>query len=240
MKKLLFLIFCFTCIVTQAQTQYQIGLGAGYSFLQSVKMTSGTVGLKFKSDRYVFIDYNRMINKRHGIGLGAQFTLNFSSELYEPDKAIPYYSEKPHIPIFLFESAELALYIKKYFELLVAENNSIQLFVFLGPCFNMNEGNFNISHHSLRDDNGQTFQISRIVEKAQKPFIPYLRITSGLEFQKKFKKKYYLGISPFVSLVSLQSENNSLTVLRDDPTYISTGEFKRNRSGYGVRLIFSK
>lgn len=240
MKKIFFLFFYFIHASALSQTQYQIGIGAGLSFLQLVDMTTGTVGLKFKPDKNVLIDYNRTINKKNNISLGAQARMNFSSYWYEPNKAISYYSEREHDPLFEFESIELSFYLKKYFRILRGGNNSIHLFVNLGPGFNINEGNFNGNRTGVRDDNSQYFQISRNKHRAQKLFIPYLIVTGGLEIHKRFQKKYYLGISPFITWIGLQSENNDLTVLKDDPANISTGEFKRNRSGYGVRLIFSK
>ncbi len=238
MQKVLLIFFCFIFNFAHSQTRYQIGVGAGLGFLQSVKMTSGTVGLKFKHDKNVFIDYNKIFNKKKSISFGAQVRMNLTSYWYELDKSIPYYSVKPHSPIFEFESLELNAYIKKYFLISAGEKSSVHFFVSMGPGFNINEGNSIISRHSLRDDNGQTFQISRILYKAQKPYIPYLRVTGGIEVFRMFREKYYLGISPFVSWVGFQSENNDLTVLRNDPTFISTGKFKRNQNGYGLKLIY--
>jgi hypothetical protein len=240
MHKVLLIFFCFFFNLAHSQTGFQLGIGAGLGFLQSVKLTSGSIGLQFKHDKHVFIDYNKVLSKKKTISGGAQVRMNLTSYWYEPNKSIPYYSLRPHSPIFEFESLEFNVYVKKYFLISKGENSLGHLIICGGPAFNINEGSSTNTRHGLRDDNGQTFQISRVLYKAQKPYVPYVRISIGVEFLKKIKDKYFLGVSPYLSWVGLQSENNDLTVLRNDPIYISTGKFKRNQNGYGIRFIFSK
>ena len=241
MKKILFLFFSIGSLNSFAQSKYQFSLGAGQSFLQSVNMKTGNIGLNFKQDKNVFIDVNKNISNTYKLALGVHLKLNLSSDLFELNKSVPYYSAKKHIPIYMVESAEANIYIKKYFMIYKSGNNTINLFTSIGPTFNFNEGNSYHSVYSLRDDDrDKSFQVSFIDEKAQKGYVPYVRITGGFEIFKKIGRQYYLGLNPFITWAGLQSENNHLTVLPDDATYISTGSFKRNRSGYGVRLIFSK
>ncbi len=241
MKKLIIFIFCISLNNCFAQTQYQLSLGAGQSFLQSVNMKTGNIGLKFKQDKNVFIDVNRKIRNQKAVSFGVQAKLNLASYWYELDRSIPYYSERDHIPIFQFESVEITPYIKRYFSPYSSDKFSINIFIISGMCFIITEGSSTNSRYGIRDDNGsQSFQISNFVKEAQKPYIPFLRITGGFEIFKKIGKQHFLGLSPFITWAGLQSERNDLTVLPDDPTYISTGSFKRNRSGYGIRVIFSK
>jgi len=240
MKKYLFLFFCFCTFLCHSQLKYQVGIGAGFSFLQSLRLETGNVGLKFIHDKILLIDCNRMINAKTNLSMGIQGQVTLFSGWYELNKSIPYYSEKEHIPIFDFESAELMVYAKKIFKIYYEGNASINIYVLSGLCLNFNEGNSINRRFDLRDDNSQEFQISHIIEKAQKLYIPYLRISSGFEVHRKIGKSHYLGIGPYISWAGLQSDENKTTVLKDDPTYISTGSFKRNRNGYGIRLIFSK
>lgn len=241
MKKFLFFIFSISSLKCFAQTKYQFSLGAGQSFLQSVNMRTGDIGLNFKQDKNVFVDVSKFISNKYHLSAGIHFRLNLSSDLFELNKSIPYYTAKEHIPIFMVESVEANIYLKKICTLYKRGNNTINLFTSIGPSFNFNEGNSFHRVYSLRDDNpDKSFQVSFIEEKAQKGYVPYLRTTGGIEILKKIGRQNYLGISPFITWAGLQSENNQLTVLPDDPTYISTGSFKRNRSGYGLRLIFSR
>ena len=236
----LLLIACLISTICRSQTNYQIGICGGLSFPQTMRLTTGDIGLKFHHYKNYLADYNRMVNKKAKLSLGIQGQVTLFSGWVEPNKSISYYAEREHVPIFQFESAELMIYVKKNFQVYNHGNTVINSFVLAGPCFNFNEGNFTGRTYGVRDDNDQSFQIAQIEEKAQKTYIPYLRISGGLEFFRKLGGELFLGISPFISWIGFQSEENMTTVLMDDPAYTSTGNFKRNRSGYGIRLIFSK
>ncbi len=240
MKKFCFIVLFFISFYCTAQTKYQLSLGAGQSFLQSVNMKTGDIGLNFKQDKNLFIDVNKTINKKFRLAAGIMAKVNLASFWYELNTSIPYYTERAHVPIFEGESVEVVPYLKKYFELHSSNKIRINSFLQGGISFNINEGDAQQNRSGVRDDNDQSFTISRIFENTQKLYIPYLRLTGGFEIHKKIGKQHWLGISPFITWAGLQSENNDLTVLPDDPAYISTGKFKRNRSGYGLRIIFSK
>lgn len=241
MKQFLFFIFSFSSLICFAQTKYQFSLGAGQSFLQSVNMKSGDIGLKFKQDKNLFIDVNKTINKKYRLAAGILAKVNLASFWYELNTSIPYYAERAHVPIFQGESVELVPYLKKYCVLHSTDKIQINSFLQGGIAFNINEGNAYQRRHGLRDyDRDKSFQISFIDKQAQKLYVPYIRITGGFEIFKKIGKQHFLGLSPFITWAGLQSEKNDLTVLPNDPTFISTGSFKRNRSGYGIRVIFSK
>ncbi|HNU13973.1 MAG TPA: hypothetical protein PKI55_05890 [Chitinophagaceae bacterium] len=241
MKKLILLSAFFNVTSSFSQNKFQIGIGGGYFFLQKMDLHTGNIGLKFKQDKNVFIDFNKSVSQKHKVSTGIQALMNLSSDIYELNKAIPYYSEKDHIPIFMVESVEVNLYLKKYFEAYKKGKIVVNFYISAGPSFNINEGDSYHRVYSLRDDDrNQSFEVSFIDEKAQRLFVPYLRISGGVEIFKALRKKHYIGISPFFTWAGLQSENNDVIVLRNDPTYISRGSFKRNRNGYGIRLIISK
>src|SRR5687767_13083060 len=193
-------------VICNSQTKYQAGLGAGYSFSQTMHLQTGNIGLKFHHYRNYLVDYNQIVNRKTKLSLGVQGQVTLYSGWVEPDKSIPYYHEREHIPIFQGESAEIMLYFKKSFEIYNEGNLAINIYILSGPCFNFNEGNSTHRTFGLRDDNGQSFQIAHIIEKAQKAYIPYLRISGGFEIHKKVGRKYFIGLSPFISWSGFQTE----------------------------------